>query len=130
MLRYRRLPVDSFAGTLDTGIISHRGNRYAQVYAHRNTWCKAYPMAKKSDTHETLSLMFAQEVVISTLIMYGVREQVMGEFRHKPRQAHCHVYAKWVLGRWLGPSTDIGPALCANILKENGKCEVIIQALN
>ena len=29
---------------------------------------------------------------------------------------------KWVLGRWLGPSTDIGPALCAKILKENGKC--------
>ena len=38
--------------------------------------------------------------------------------------------AKWVLGRWLGHSTDIGPALCAKILKENGKCEVIIQALN
>ena len=29
---------------------------------------------------------------------------------------------KWVLGRWLGPSTDIGPALCAKILKENGRC--------
>ena len=28
----------------------------------------------------------------------------------------------WVLGRWLGPSTDIGPALCAKILKENGRC--------
>ena len=27
---------------------------------------------------------------------------------------------KWVLGRWLGPSTDIGPTLCAKILKENG----------
>ena len=23
---------------------------------------------------------------------------------------------KWVLGRWLGPSTDIGPALRARIL--------------
>ena len=29
---------------------------------------------------------------------------------------------KWVLGRWLGPSTDIGQALCAKILKENGRC--------
>ena len=29
---------------------------------------------------------------------------------------------KWVLGRWLEPSTDIGLALCAKILKENGRC--------
>ena len=29
---------------------------------------------------------------------------------------------KWVLGRWLGPSTDIGPALCAKILKGNERC--------
>ena len=29
---------------------------------------------------------------------------------------------KWVLGRWLGPSTAIGPALCARIQKENGRC--------
>ena len=29
---------------------------------------------------------------------------------------------KLVLGRWLGPSTDIDPALCAKILKENGRC--------
>ena len=29
---------------------------------------------------------------------------------------------KSVLGRWLSPSTDTGPALYANILKENGRC--------
>ena len=29
---------------------------------------------------------------------------------------------KWVLGRWLGPSTHIGPALFAEILKGNGRC--------
>ena len=29
---------------------------------------------------------------------------------------------KWVLERWLGPIIDIGPALCANIVKENGSC--------
>ena len=33
MLRYRRLPVDLFTDTLEAGIVSHRGNRYAQVYA-------------------------------------------------------------------------------------------------
>ena len=29
---------------------------------------------------------------------------------------------KWHLGRWLGPSMDIGPALCAKILKSNDQC--------
>ena len=61
MLWYRRLPVDLFTDTLESGIVSHRGNKYAQAYAHRNTWCKAYPMTKKSDAHETLLLLFAQE---------------------------------------------------------------------
>ena len=91
LLRYRRLPVDLFTDTLEAGIVSLKGNRYAQVYAHMNTWCKAYPMAKKSDAHETLSLLFAQERVPSTQVMDGAREQVMGEFRHKARQADCHV---------------------------------------
>ena len=91
MLRYRRLPVDLFTDTLDAGIVSHRANKYAQVYAHRNTWCKAYAMATKSDAHETLSLLFAQEGVPSTLVMDGAREQVMGEFRHNSRQADCHL---------------------------------------
>ena len=56
MLRYRRLH-----DTLEAKIVSHWRSRYAQVYTHRHTWCKAYPMAKKSDAHETLSLLLAQE---------------------------------------------------------------------
>ena len=91
MLRYKRLPVDLFTDTLEAGIVSHRGNKYAQIYAHRNTWYKAYPMAKKSDAHETSSLLFAEEEVQSTLVVDGAREQVMGGFRHKARQADCHV---------------------------------------
>ena len=90
MLRYRRLPVDLFTDTLEAGIILHRGNRYAQVYAQRNTWCKAYPMAK-SDAHKTLSLLFAQEGVPSTLVMDGAREQVMGEFRCRGSQADWYM---------------------------------------
>ena len=74
---------------IDAGIVSHRGNRYAQVYAHRNTWRKAYPMEKKSDAHETLALMFAQVGVPSTLVMDGVREQAMGEFRHTASRLSC-----------------------------------------
>ena len=77
------MPVDLFTDTLEAGIVSHRGNKYAQVYALRNTLCKAYPMAKKSDAYEQLSLLFAQEGVPSSLVMDGAREHVMGEFRQK-----------------------------------------------
>ena len=57
-------------------------------------------MAKKSEAHETLSLLFAQEGGPSTLVMDGARDQVNSEFRHKARQADFHVkqtesYTPW-----------------------------------
>ena len=67
----------------------------------RNTWCKAYAMAKKSDAHETLSLLFAHEGVPSTLVMVRWNEKTgYGEFRCKDRQADCHMkqtepYSPW-----------------------------------
>ena len=100
VLRYRRLPVDLFTDTVEAGIVSHRGNKYALVYAHRKTWCNAYPVAKKSDAHETLSLLFAQEGVPSTLVMDGTREQVMGKFVQKARQADCHVKQTELYSPW------------------------------
>ena len=48
-------------------------------------------MAKKSDAHETLSLLFAQGGVTITVVTDGARDQVMGEFKHRARQADCHV---------------------------------------
>ena len=46
-------------------------------------------MEKESDAHETLSLLFAQEGVPSTLVMDEVREQAMGEFRHTASRLSC-----------------------------------------
>ena len=81
--RYRCLPVDLYTDTLESGIASHRGNNYALVFAHRNTWCKACPMKTKGQAHEALSLLFAQEGVPNKMIMDGSKEQTMGEFRCK-----------------------------------------------
>ena len=82
--QYRWLPVDLFTDMLESGIVYHRGNNYAQVF-------KAYPMKTKSQAHEVLSLSFSQEGVPNKMIMDGLKEQAMGEFRHKTRQADCHV---------------------------------------
>jgi hypothetical protein len=70
---------------------SKRGNKYVQVYCSPDGWTRAFPMKRKSEAHETLSLLFARDGVPNVMIMDGAREQVMGEFRRKCRQAGVHV---------------------------------------
>ena len=91
MFRYKRLSTDIFTDTMLVGIKSHHGNTCTQVHAHGNTWYKAYPMKTKGEAHHLLSLLFSHEGVPKTLIMDGVREEAMGEFRQKARQADCQV---------------------------------------
>ena len=69
MFSNRRQPVVSFTDTLEAGIISLWGDRMPTFYTHRNTWCKTYPMAKKRDANETLTLLFAQEGAPITLVI-------------------------------------------------------------
>ena len=57
-------------------------------------------MKTKGQAHEVLSLLFAQEGIPNKMIMDGSKEQTMGEFRRKTRQAGCHVkqtepYSPW-----------------------------------
>ena len=57
-------------------------------------------MKTKGEVHHSLSLLFSHEGVLKTLIMDGAREQVMGEFCRKARQADCQVkqmesYSPW-----------------------------------
>ena len=61
MFRYKRLSTDIFTDTMLVGIKSHHGNTCTQVSAHRNTWCKAYPMKTKGEAHHLLSLLFLHE---------------------------------------------------------------------
>jgi hypothetical protein len=90
-LRYRRLPVDCFTDTLLSKTASRRNNRYAQIFATADGWCRAYPMKVKSEAHEGLSLLFQREGVPSTMVMDGAQEQVQGTFRKKCREAGVHV---------------------------------------
>jgi hypothetical protein len=57
-------------------------------------------MAKKSQAHEGLSLLLQREGAPNTMIMDGAKEQVMGMFRHKCREAVIRVkqtepYTPW-----------------------------------
>ena len=54
---YRCLPVDLYTDTLESRTASHRGNNYAQVFAHHNTWCKAYPNKNKRSSAWSIILV-------------------------------------------------------------------------
>ncbi|KAI2506148.1 Reverse transcriptase (RNA-dependent DNA polymerase) [Fragilaria crotonensis] len=45
-LRYRRLAIDCFTDTLISNTVSRRNNKYAQIFATSDGWCRAYPMSK------------------------------------------------------------------------------------
>ena len=90
-LRYRRLPHDVFGDTLIAGTKSRRGNKYAEVFSTPFGWARAFPMKKKSEAHEALSLLFTRDGVPNTIITDGSKEQVEGEFKRKAKEAGCRV---------------------------------------
>ena len=99
-LRYRRLRTDLYSDTLESSTTSKRGNKYAQVFGTNFGWARAFPMPKKSDAHEGLSLLFSRDGVPSTMIVDGSKEQTMGQFKKKAREAGCHIrttepYSQW-----------------------------------
>ena len=101
MLRYKRLPHSCFTDTLIAGTPSKQGNKYAQAYCTSFGWTRVHPMKRKGDAHETLSLLFHRDGVPPVMIMDGSKEQTLGDFRRKLRQADCHQrqtepYSPWM----------------------------------
>ena len=71
------------------GNISKRDNKNAQIYASSYGWTRTYAVQKKSDCHETLSVLFNRDGVPPALIMDGSKEQTLGNFARKLRKADC-----------------------------------------
>jgi hypothetical protein len=89
-----------FTDTMESDVMSKQGNKYAQVFATQFGWTRVYPMAKKSNAHEGLSLLFARDSVPNCLIMDNSKEQTLGQFRAKAREADCWIkqtkaYSPW-----------------------------------
>jgi hypothetical protein len=62
----------------------------AQVYSSSFGWACAHPMKRKGEAHETLSLVFHRDGVPPTMVGDDSKEQTLGEFRQKLREADCH----------------------------------------
>ena len=48
-------------------------------------------MAKKGDTHETLSLLFKPDVVPPKMIVDGAKEHILGKFHKKFKESNYHL---------------------------------------
>ena len=86
--------------TVFVSTVSRRSNRCAQVYATDFGWARAFPMASRSEAHETLSLLFVRDGVPPTCICDNARELVQGKFHQKLKEAACHLrqlepYTPW-----------------------------------
>ena len=62
-LSYHCLACPVFSDWMFASTVSKRGNRFAQVYVTDLRWARAFPMASRSEEHETLLLMFARDGV-------------------------------------------------------------------
>jgi transposase-like protein len=69
-----------------------RGNKYAQVFAKRFGWTRAYPMRSKGDAHEAVSLLLQQCGVPPFMITDCSKEQqVSSKFRRKCQAEQCRL---------------------------------------
>jgi hypothetical protein len=50
------------------------------VFCTANVWTRAFPVAKKKDAHEALSLLFHRDGVPKVMVMDGAKEQIQGGF--------------------------------------------------
>ena len=70
-LRYMRLQHNVFSDNMLAGTKSKRGKNYAKVFVTKFVWSRAFPMAKKGDAHEDLSLLFQRDGVLPKMIFDG-----------------------------------------------------------
>ena len=90
MLRYNRLPHSMFTDTLLADTASQHGHKFAQVFATSYGWSRTIPMTKKSNAPFALDRLFKHEGVPPEMIMDGSKEQTLGNFSYKLRDAGCH----------------------------------------
>ena len=79
-----------FTDTFLAGTASQRGRNFAQVFATSYGWSCTISMTKKSEAPFALDRLFRHEGFPPEFIMDGSKEQNLGEFACKLRDAGCH----------------------------------------
>jgi hypothetical protein len=75
-------------------------------------------MKKKSEAHETLSLLFERDGVPNVMITDGAKEQVLGDFKRKARQADCHLKQTEPYSPWSNAAEGTIPELKKGVARK------------
>ena len=86
--RYDCLANPVFLDMMFANTVSRRGSRCAQVYATNVGWGKIFPMASRSETHETLLLLFTRDGLPLACICDNANEMVKGSFTRVSKMLH------------------------------------------
>ena len=70
-----------FTDTMFAGTASVGGNKCAQVCTTSFGWCRAHPMKRKGEAHETLLFLFHRDGVLKCMVADNPKEQILGEFQ-------------------------------------------------
>jgi hypothetical protein len=101
MLRYKRLPHPIFSDTMFAKTAAVGGNTCAQVYTTSFGWCRAFPIKRKGEAHESLLLLFQHDGVPPSMIVDNALEQILGDFKRKCREADCHLRQTEPFSPWM-----------------------------
>ena len=99
-LHYHHLAHPIFSDTMYASTVSRRSNRCAQEYATDLGWVRAFPMALRSEAHDTLLMLVAWDGVLPACICISAKEMIQGKFYQKLKDAMCQLkqfkqYTPW-----------------------------------
>ncbi len=71
-----------------------------QIFTTDLEWSQSYPMSCKSQAHDALGLLFAQEGVPSTMIVDNAKETKLEEFAQKCKEVMCYLQGTEPYSLW------------------------------
>ena len=80
-----------FADMMFANTVSKRGNSCAPVYATDCRWTRAFQMTSRSETHETLLLLFAMDGVLPACVSNNANDIIQGKLYQKLKGAAWHL---------------------------------------
>jgi hypothetical protein len=93
LLRYNRINATMFTDTLFAGVVSRRMNKCAQVFTIPEIkWVACMGLRTKGDAHLALDNVFRTTGAPSTIVCDGSKEQTLGKFRLKCRDAGTTIH--------------------------------------
>ena len=101
MMIYKKSPHPVFADTMEDGVVSTCQNKYAQAYCTQYGWSRMHPTRLKNHAHETLSIVFKRDGVPPKIVVDNSKEQTLGKFANKCREADCHLVTTEPYSPWM-----------------------------